>query len=557
MVVQPDDIEDAAAPAKAPSATAEPEDLTAEAELGEPEAGEAAEVAVGPGPRRILAVGSGKGGVGKSLLAANLGIFLAQLGRRVVLVDADLGGANLHTFVGLDRPEVTLGDFFDKRIPTVAGCVVETGIKNLGLVSAEGDPLWAATPRPSTRNRLIAQLRTIECDYLICDLPPGSGFTALDFFLAADLGLLVVIPEPTSIENTFRFIKSAFLRRLRTVPGADRLPTSDRSCAGGIPAPLDLYQAAKALDPALGERILDEIYRFRPRLVVNQTRARSDLELGAQLRAAGRRRLGLALEHLGNLESDDAASVAVRRRRPLVVEHPEAKVTKNLEKVVRRVLAVESEKPLPRRPPRATEEQTLYEVLELDPGAADEEIRRAHKRLRELYAADSMIICGLYAPERLEVVQRRLQDAYDTLLDPEARRAYDLELFPDGIPVRPPPSLGERRPAPALQPPPKPEEIVPRPPEPTLTAETEYSGELLKRVRESRGIELADIAQRTKIGITHLRSIEAERWEALPAPVYLRGFVVELARYLRLDGGQVVRTYLDRYRRARASDAQE
>src|SRR3954470_1220356 len=97
-----------------------------------------------PRARHIIAIGSGKGGVGKSLLAANLAIYLAQLGKRVVLLDADLGGANLHTFVGVERPRVTLGDFFDKRVERIEECIVETQVANLGLLSAEGDPLWAA-----------------------------------------------------------------------------------------------------------------------------------------------------------------------------------------------------------------------------------------------------------------------------------------------------------------------------------------------------------------------------------------------------------------------------
>jgi flagellar biosynthesis protein FlhG len=502
--------------------------------------------------RRIIAIGGGKGGVGKSLLAANLGIYLAQLGKRVILIDADLGGANLHTFVGVERPSVTLGDFFDKRVARIEDCVVDTAVKGLGLVSGEGDPLWAANPRPATKNRLINQVREIDTDYLICDLPPGSGFIALDFFLVAHIGILVVVPEPTSVENTFRFIKSAFLRRLRDIQKVDKLPV-DRTFEGGMPAPLDLYEAVRKDDPALAGRVLDEIHKFRPRIVVNQTRTRADLDLGAQLRSAGRRRLGLSVDYFGHLEADDAVWLAVRKRRPLVVEHPESKISKNVERIARKLLASEqADRTATHERPKITEEQTLYEVLEIDPGASDEEIRRAYKRMREMYSNDSMVVAGLFTPERLSVVNQRLDEAYDTLLDPEKRKLHDLKLFPDGIPGRPTPIAGS--PAIAATTPSKDDTPLRVDiPEPPVAADTEITGELLKRLRESRGIDLAEIAQKTKVSVHHLRSIEDENWAAMPAQVYLRGFIVEYARFMRIDPSQAARTYIARYQKAKAS----
>ncbi|HXU70262.1 MAG TPA: P-loop NTPase [Polyangia bacterium] len=509
------------------------------------------------GGRRIIAIGGGKGGVGKSLLAANLGIYLAQLGKRVVLIDADLGGANLHTFVGVERPKVTLGDFFDKRVARIEDCVVDTAVKGLGLVSGEGDPLWAANPRPATKNRLINQVREIDTDYLICDLPPGSGFIALDFFLVAHIGILVVVPEPTSVENTFRFIKSAFLRRLRDIQKIDKLPV-DRTFEGGMPSPLDLYHAVKDGDPALAGRVLEEIHRYRPRIVVNQTRTRADLDLGAQLKSAGRRRLGLNIDYLGHLETDDAVWGAVRKRRPLVVDHPESKVSKNVERIVRKLLAVDqSDRAQSTDPPKRTEEQTLYEVLEIDPGASDEEIRRAYKRMREMYAADSMVVCGLYTPHRLDVVHARIDEAYDTLLDAERRKLYDVKLFPEGIPTRSATSATTSGLIPAIEPaaPSKADNTPARvhAPEPIVDANTEITGELLKTLREARGIELALISQRTKVSVHHLRSIEEEHWSAMPAQVYLRGFLVEYARFLRLDVQHVTRSYLARYTKGKAA----
>jgi flagellar biosynthesis protein FlhG len=508
--------------------------------------------------RRIIAIGGGKGGVGKSLLAANLGIYLAQLGKKVVLIDADLGGANLHTFLGVERPTVTLGDFFDKRVSRIEDCITETSVKGLGLVSGEGDPLWAANPRPATKNRLINQVREIDVDFLICDLPPGSGFIALDFFLVAHVGLLVVMPEPTSVENTFRFIKSAFLRRLRDVRALDSLHT-DRTFEGGIPAPLDLYEAAGKLDPALAERVLQEIRAFRPRIVVNQTRTRADLDLGMQIRSAGKRRLGLSLDYLGHLEADDAVWLAVRKRRPLIVEHPEAKVAKNVERISRKLLNLDHDRAPPFAPPKQIEVLNPYEVLEIDPGASDEDIRRAHKRAKEMYEPHSMVIAGLFTPERLSLMTSRIEEAYDTLMDSDRRRSLDLSLFPEGVPARPPtPATGvvtaglpskDSGPTRADETPARVEV-----PAPEILPDTEFTGDLLKRLRESRNIDLLEISQRTKVGLGHLRAIEEERWKAMPATVYLRGFLVEYARFMRLDVGQVTKTYLARYNRMKEAD---
>lgn len=66
--------------------------------------------------KEIWAIGGGKGGIGKSLLTGNIGISLAMLKKKVLLVDADLGGANLHTTLGIGVPEITLYDFLSRRV---------------------------------------------------------------------------------------------------------------------------------------------------------------------------------------------------------------------------------------------------------------------------------------------------------------------------------------------------------------------------------------------------------------------------------------------------------
>jgi flagellar biosynthesis protein FlhG len=517
--------------------------------------------------RRIIAVGGGKGGSGKSLIAANIGIYLATLGKKVVLVDADLGGANLHTFVGVERPPVTLGDFFGRRVSRVEDAIVETQIPGLGLVSGEGDPSWMANTRPSQRARLLQQVAQIHTDYLIVDLGPGSGATALDFFLIADVGLLVVVPEPTSVENTYRFVKSAFLRRLRR-PGFEAalgaLHEGDRAFEGGIPAPIDIL--VHTHDGELAGRLLAEMRLARARIVVNQVRAKSDVELGPALASAARRRLGVPIDYLGHLEQDDAVWLAVRKRRPLLVESPESRVAKCIERLTRRLLALENEKPPP-LDVRPIHELSHYEILEVDPTATDEEIRRGYRRVREVFGPESLVLPGLYTRDRLSALHLRIDEAYETLIDEERRRAYDGKALPDeSVPRRrgpstPPVAPDRDRSGPVMlvEDPaasPAPPAAQPLPPEPPITTSTEFTGMLLRQLREARGIDLHAISQKTKITVAHLRAIEAETVKSMPAMVYVRGFLVEYARFMKLDVDRVLATYLARLKSRRADLAE-
>src|SRR5262249_32266091 len=166
-----------------------------------------------------------------------------------------------------------------------------------------------------------------------------------DFVLRGGGGGVGGVGEQPGVENTFRFIKSAFLRRVRGLPDIGALLDQVKLPHDEIPPPADLLLAARRNVPALADLIADEIRRFRPRLVVSQTRTRADLDLGSALRSAGRRRLGLAIDYLGHLETDDSVWLAVRKRRPLVIDHSESRVSKNIERIARRILATEGERP--------------------------------------------------------------------------------------------------------------------------------------------------------------------------------------------------------------------
>lgn len=206
---------------------------------------------------------------------------------------------------------------------------------------------------------------------------------------------------------------------------------------------------------------------------------------------------------------------------------------------------------------RSLEELDHYDVLEVARDAADDEIERAYRLLAAAYADDSLAMYSMFDFDEASSLRARIDEAFQVLSDPEARRAYDarqecLELCAaeEAEPVMLAP-LAETTLARPLDEP-RPREI------PTFDrmadeevneegAEASWNGARLRRARLMRGIEVEDVAADTKINPAYLRFLEEERFDDLPAIVYVRGFVMAYARFLGLDAQRVSRDYVTRY----------
>ena len=295
-------------------------------------------------PRRIVSIGGGKGGVGKSLISANLAIELARRGKRVVLVDADLGGANLHTTLGIEVPKRTLSDFIERRVDRIEAVITPTGIENLGLVSGALDHLDAANPRHAQKMRLLRHVQSLDVDFAILDLGAGTHSNVLDFFLVSDHGVLVLVPEPTAVENAYRFVKAAFWKRLRNVAqvyGYDPLLRTILG-AGNFRSPVDLVATLSERDPEAGANLARQLATFRPRLVVNQVRTPQDADIGHAVVAAWRKYFGLDMDYLGSIAYDDEMWRAVRARRPLLVSRPDVAAARAFSVIADALLALDA-----------------------------------------------------------------------------------------------------------------------------------------------------------------------------------------------------------------------
>src|ERR1700690_3745667 len=154
-------------------------------------------------PGRVLAVGGGKGGVGKSLVSTNLAVSLAKAGAKVVMLDADLGAPNLHTMFGIMRPQRTVEDFLAGRSATLAEVAQPTTVPGLSLICGAEGALGSAHPTFQNKQRLLTELNRLPVDVLLIDVGAGVDIDTIDFFNAADTRLIVMVPEITSLQNGY------------------------------------------------------------------------------------------------------------------------------------------------------------------------------------------------------------------------------------------------------------------------------------------------------------------------------------------------------------------
>lgn len=294
--------------------------------------------------KKIWAVGGGKGGVGKSLVSANVAICLALMGNKVIAVDLDLGGANLHTCLGLPIPQMSLSDYVSKKVDNFEDLLVSTPINNLKIISGAQDELGMANLKHMHKNQIIKKLSELDADYILFDLGAGTAFNTIDFFISADKGILVVLPEPTSIENTYRFIKSVFYRRLKMVEGIAEIEPlineamNAKLSTGGTTSPADLIRKITEINPEIGRRVKEEMAEFRPNLIINQVRSQADIDIGYSIQSICRKYFGIEMTFPGYLDYDQSVWQSVRKRKPLLIEYPNSKLVNNFDRIVNRLI---------------------------------------------------------------------------------------------------------------------------------------------------------------------------------------------------------------------------
>jgi flagellar biosynthesis protein FlhG len=259
----------------------------------------------------ICSIGGGKGGTGKSFVTGSLGLLLAKHGYKTLLIDIDFGAANLHTIIGISHPERSISDF----------------------INLAHEP----------KMKLLRSIAKLPYEYILLDLGAGTSFNTIDFFMISNSGILVTTPEPTSIENIYRLIRSVYFRKIRQVLKVNNFRTlaeeaERRDSRANVSNPDILLYVMKELDPEKGEVLERSLRDFNFRLILNQLRKQDNPNIGALVCKVIERHLSLKMHFIGNIGFDDQVHSSVCKKIPFIDLYPYTQTASDIRGCCKKIL---------------------------------------------------------------------------------------------------------------------------------------------------------------------------------------------------------------------------
>jgi len=294
--------------------------------------------------KKIIPVAGGKGGVGKSVLAANIALSMALNGKKTVLVDLDLGGSNLHTILGIKNSNPGIGNYISGRKYSIEDITYPTEWENLYFIP--GDSLVAGISEltRAVKKKIIQGLLNIDADYVFIDLGGGSNFTVIDFFLISNSGLIVATPQTTSIMNSYSFIKNYVFRFLQRAFAGDKEISKYLKKAAKEKSPGErltvsrIIEDIKEINNGAAEKAEAFLEVLQPKLILNKVERVEDIALAEGLRDLTLNNLSINLECLGTVMNDKLIDHSINLQRPYIIDSADSVTAQEINRIAVKII---------------------------------------------------------------------------------------------------------------------------------------------------------------------------------------------------------------------------
>ncbi len=287
--------------------------------------------------KTIWAIGGEKEGTGKSFLSANLALHLSRMGEDVVLIDANLAGPNLHTFLGIREPEIELEDSSDRKTSDLEHTMVSTSIDRLKLARGADNILFNSSMDYHKKVKLIKHIKAFNTKRVIIDLGTGALNNSVDFFLLSNPGILVLNPEPTSIESAYYFLKTCIIRILKLYIQHFKIQDLIKAIADKIQNTSEsiysFFSEVISYDKFYADLLYKALTTFNPCLVINKARDEKDFLLGQSIVNVVSKYLVISVNFLGVIPYDEKVPLSLKYNKPFIDIFANAQVTHTIRNI--------------------------------------------------------------------------------------------------------------------------------------------------------------------------------------------------------------------------------
>jgi len=295
------------------------------------------------GQTRIIPIGGGKGGVGKTMVASNLAIALSQLGHSTIVVDLDLGGSNLHSCLGFPNRHPGIGDYLKFQEISFEELPLQTEWPNLKFIPGDGRIPFMANITYNQKKNLIAKIKSLPVRYVLLDLGAGTSFNTLDFFRISKTGLIVTQAEKHALLNMLTFLKSIVYRSIDRAFSKrwEAQRTFQQACCKPIANKPETIQSIRnkvAKVDEEGAKIMDSICEnIRPRIILNFGDQPEELKIMSKTTLAIQEVLSMKADHFGFIFRDKAVHHSMIQGLPLMKTNPDGVAATCLELIAQRI----------------------------------------------------------------------------------------------------------------------------------------------------------------------------------------------------------------------------